>query len=122
MILDIIQNPIIVVPIELIGLMVLTGLIIATGVGAIELIFPVGSVLIIGIPMMVTSITVFLIMLIFSTVFNLWASYFIKKEDKYDDDDTLIAVANSQEIGFMSVLKRCRMKDIPLPIMIIGII
>ncbi|CAG8468800.1 6148_t:CDS:2 [Cetraspora pellucida] len=121
---DIVDKPspnFITTSIALVVLIVLVGFIIVFGVGHLKLIFPVGSPLIMGIPLAVTFIILYSITLILSGVFNWWMSYYVSIENRYNNDLTYLVIAGSKDNGFRPAYVRAKI-DIPILLKIIGVI
>lgn len=126
----IVKNRIILVIIGLINLICLAIIITAVGVGSFDIIFPVGSALIIAVPMVVTFVAVFLMKLIFSSVFNWGMSnhtiYTPDSNSKITDLDPLIVTANGEVTGIIQAIERGRIytreRKIPFLTIVVGII
>src|SRR6266540_2658281 len=81
-IVKIIQNPYSFAFIKLIFLIFLSIIITLIGIGVINLIYPVGSASVIAIPMMITYLSVYLMVFLISTLFNLYMSEWIRGQDE----------------------------------------
>jgi len=105
----------------LISLLCLTIIITLIGLGVIPLIYPVESAFIIGVPMMLTYLTVYLMVFALNAIFNYYVVNWVKNKP-ITDESTLIKLANSQETGIIQALNRLRVNIIPIKYRLVGII
>src|SRR6266498_3864649 len=72
--------PYLVESIGLIGLICLTIIITLIRVGVVKLVYPIGSVLVIAIPILINHIMVVVIIFLLGALFNLYISYWVKNQ------------------------------------------
>src|SRR5687768_6514213 len=109
-----------------IGLICLNIIITLIRLGVIPLNYPIGSPLIIVIPMVITYITMYLITFVLSVIFDYYMVNWVSRKTmslKLDDDDKLkIIVANNQGTGIIQALKRLEVRIIPIKYRLDGIV
>src|SRR6266542_3708752 len=105
----------------LISLLCLTIIITLIGLGVIPLIYPVESAFIIGVPMMLTYLTVYLMVFALNAIFNYYVVNWVKNKP-ITYESTLIKLANSQETGIIQSLNRLRVSMIPRKYRVVGIV